>query len=425
MNKKNEFTLGKLHAAVVLLFVGSVVGCDELLYNTPVNFQPNMVEVASQERQLLGVQGKIASVDRLETSPETIVDIATALEAMFGTPDNPVVMPETGLDINKIRRAAGPVWSNTKTEIEEITGEPPADADGKEAPQSVGGLYRQHCVHCHGVTGAGDGPTARTLDPYPRDFRYGVFKFKSTDGPAKPTDEDLHRILYDGVPGTAMPSFKLLRVDERDALVEYVKYLSMRGETENRLIYQALDSGEPIDVSRDNLLGDEVLGGVVEAWDEAPEAVIVPKTFPDPKDPDDHAKELEDSVRRGRVLFYGKGGCAECHGYAALGDGQTNDHDFWNKMVEEEWTGIGALPRRNIKPRNLRDNIFRGGRRPIDVYRRIYGGINGTPMPGGKASLIKGDNDQEIWDLVNYVRHLPYETDLAPKEEELPTRQRN
>ena len=39
-----------------------------------------------------------------------------------------------------------------------------------------------------------------------------------------------------GVPGTAMPSFDLLPDAQIKALVEYVKYLSMRGQTEIGLI---------------------------------------------------------------------------------------------------------------------------------------------------------------------------------------------
>ncbi|MCG8584912.1 MAG: cytochrome c [Pirellulales bacterium] len=401
VNCVNIKTTMRWHLLAVVLCLQA--GCDNLWLNTPVRFQPNLVEVAVQEKQLLGAQGKIVSIDRLETSPDTIVDIETAVEALFGTPDDPAVMPETGLDIAKLRRAAGPVWSDDKA--------------------NTGGLYRQHCVHCHGVTGGGDGPTARTLNPYPRDFRYGVFKFKSTDGPARPTTEDLHRVLYDGIPGTAMPSFKLLRNDELDALVEYVKYLSMRGETEKALIFQALDSGEPIDTSRDNLLGDEVLGAVVENWNEAKDAIVYPKTV-QPEDMPE--KELMESIERGRKLYYTvKANCFSCHGYSARGDGVVNDYDFWNKMLQPEWTAIGALPKRHIIPRNLRDGVFRGGRRPLDVYRRIYSGINGSPMPAGKASLVQGDDDQAVWDLVNYVRNLPYELEELPQEMEAPSRSRN
>ena len=70
------------------------------------------------------------------------------------------------------------------------------------------------------------GPTALFLKPYPRDYRQGKFKFKSTERGAKPTDADLQRILRQGIAGTAMPSFDLLPSDQIEALVEYVKSLS-------------------------------------------------------------------------------------------------------------------------------------------------------------------------------------------------------
>src|SRR5262249_57398339 len=117
-------------------------------------------------------------------------EIANILEAMFGTPDKPFVLPDAGLDAKKLAVAAGPVRS---------------DEFGRET-----GLYRRHCGHCHGTTGDGLGPTAMTLNPYPRDYRQGRFKFKSTELPAKPTEHDLELVLRRGVQGTAMPSFDLL-----------------------------------------------------------------------------------------------------------------------------------------------------------------------------------------------------------------------
>ena len=48
-------------------------------------------------------------------------------------------------------------------------------------PQEGGyAIYRKNCLHCHGVSGAGDGPTAPFLYPLPRDYRKGIFKFTST-----------------------------------------------------------------------------------------------------------------------------------------------------------------------------------------------------------------------------------------------------
>jgi hypothetical protein len=54
--------------------------------------------------------------------------------------------------------------------------------------------------------------------------------------------------------------------------------------------------------------------------------------------------------------------------------------------------------------------VYRGGRRPIDLYRRIYSGVNGSNM----APLVvldgesEKDRQQRIWDLVNFVQVLPY-----------------
>ncbi|MCH8923163.1 MAG: c-type cytochrome [Planctomycetes bacterium] len=151
-------------------------------------------------------------------------EIANALDAMFGTPDEPFVLAESGLDIAKIQMAAGPVRS---------------DQFGRET-----GLYRRHCAHCHGTTGDGLGPTALLLNPYPRDYRQGKFKFKSTERAAKPTDDDLERVLRQGVQGTAMPMFGLLPDAQIKALVEYVKYLSMRGQTELFLTSAMADLSE-------------------------------------------------------------------------------------------------------------------------------------------------------------------------------------
>ena len=57
-------------------------------------------------------------------------------------------------------------------------------------------LYRVHCLHCHGVAGDGRGPTARWVNPHPRDYRQGLFKFVSvnqTKGPQPPRRDDLLR----------------------------------------------------------------------------------------------------------------------------------------------------------------------------------------------------------------------------------------
>ncbi|MGH7223086.1 MAG: c-type cytochrome, partial [Gemmataceae bacterium] len=96
-------------------------------------------------------------------------------------------------------------------------------------------VYRRHCMHCHGVTGDGRGPTGPWVSPTPRDYRQGLFKFISTDvrvGDRKPRREDIRRTLERGIEGTSMPSFSLLLEEEKEQLISYVIHLSLRGEVE-------------------------------------------------------------------------------------------------------------------------------------------------------------------------------------------------
>jgi mono/diheme cytochrome c family protein len=356
--------------------------------------------------------------------------IATVLEALFGTPDDPFVLEEkdsegkvvslTGLERNRLQMAAGPVRS---------------DRSGKRF-----GLFREHCVHCHGVSGDGMGPTASFLKPYPRDYRQGKFKFKSTERAEMPTDDDLRRVIRHGIPGTAMPAFEVaLSQQEVDALVEYVKYLSLRGQAELSLILQIqnLSTGEKLPTDREMLI-DTVLLPEVEKWRTAGQKII---QAPEPP------AELgtPESIAKGRELFYSekKANCVKCHGPTGLGDGTRDDYDDWSKQVvtltgninraleqidKDMQSGEGdaselrerraaelarlavieahSLPPRHIEPRNLRLGIYRGGRRPIDIYYRVFAGINAVPMPGTAGPAV---TNEEMWNVVDYVLSLPYE----------------
>jgi mono/diheme cytochrome c family protein len=390
-----------------------------------------------------------------QIAPEHQQAVANILGAMFGTPDAPVALPETGLDERLLAMAAGPVWSDKE--------------GGKH------GLYRRHCVHCHGISGDGQGPTAAILNPYPRDYRSGVYKFKSTFTSAEPTTADLENILHDGIPGTAMPSFALLPPDEVKALVEYVKYLSMRGQMETALenyVADELDADSKFDPAADpalqQLIVKDLLGPIVESWNSAKDQVIRPEDGAIPP-ADRPASEIVASIKAGRDLFFGpKANCVKCHGPTALGDGQQTDYDSWNKanfdfiaatkdkigQIDSLRTDLGKatgeeaeqlrkqiieaqaeynsrnmhvaalLPPRNAIPRNLREGIYRGGRRPIDIFWRVSAGIAGTPMPasGPAAEGAPGTlTQQEIWQLVDYVYSLPFEPASLPQKKPINT----
>ena len=389
----------------------AMVGCDA----PQAQFSENLIFMKLQEEQ-----------NESFSAPQQQA-IADSLQAMFGTPDEPFFVPIESLsdllDVRHLGQAAGPVSSDEY-------------GNGQ-------GLFRQHCVHCHGVTGNGRGPTAAFLNPYPRDFSMGKFKFTSTPVGVKPTTEDLRRILMNGVAGTSMPSFALLSEGEIEALIDYVKYLSIRGEVERQLMIQsndfdfqtedgAIDEEGVASFTASDFLVGEVLTDVVDSWLMAEGMATAVPERPEKFDRFSEsfdAAELAASVDRGRKLYFSnEAQCVKCHGPSQLGDGQTNDYDDWTKEffdwkqsdnesfapMMKAYLALGGLKPRNILPRNLRKGVYRGGRRPVDLYWRIHNGIDGSGMPESNKAALKED---DLWDLANYVLELPYEDASRPGNE--------
>ncbi|MFN0244217.1 MAG: cytochrome c [Planctomycetota bacterium] len=257
-------------------------------------------------------------------------------------------------------------------------------------------LYREQCLHCHGVEGGGDGPTAAFLDPRPRDYRKGIFKFTAVKDKARPRRQDIARVLEVGVYATAMPSFKRFSIAQREGLVDYVRLLAVRGEIEHRLV-STYEEEETLSIDAFS----EAYTDVWEKWQEAKTKVVAFEgEIPPP---------TEALLARGRELFNDakKGNCASCHGERGLGDGvaafKLDDHGERVSAYVDDWG-------HSILPRNLRQGLYRGGHRPIDIYRRIYAGINGGPMPAiGESKDAQGNpllSSTDMWALVHYVRSL-------------------
>lgn len=424
---------------LVAAFFGAVAafqlsGCGQ---SPPAQYRLNSVELLKQERLFLS-QGEHFD-DRYTT------EIGSILTAVFGTPDQPIVPmllgdsdPISGvLSVENIQQSAGPA------NVGQLS--------------FGGGLYRRHCSHCHGITGDGNGPTAAFLDPYPRDFRMGKFKYKSTPLRAVPTDDDLREVLIEGVPGSPMASFRTLDEQQIDALIDYVKFLSIRGQYERYLMAELsnLDPGEPlvdIELGKQFLklsaaetsagtqsqslaeieeqyldsmferVGDLLLDDVVSRWVDAEDQVTEVPDAPAAYSSQDDGHQ--DFLLAGRQLFHRKGNCAQCHGNAGAGNGQIESFDDWtndwvktpgvnpfNPQTYRDFTDAGALTPRPIQPRNLTQAVYRGGGRPEEIYLRIANGIEGTPMPAAPALT-----PEEIWALVAFVKFLPYNdlNDLPP-----------
>ncbi|MCD6025431.1 MAG: serC 2 [Fibrobacteria bacterium] len=218
-------------------------------------------------------------------------------------------------------------------------------ASAKEAPapfaaSSARGqtVYQKACAACHGETGDGKGQGAMPLDPKPRDFTTGLYKFRSTGLGELPTDSDLLNTVTNGLPGTQMPGFRhQLTAQERADVVAYIKKFS--ADFEN-------------------------------AEEEA--AVLV---IPDPP------AASPAFVAEGKNI-YKTLDCYTCHGATGKGDGSAS------KGLKDGW----GHP---IKPQNLTRTHYKGGSDARSVYRTINNGLNGTPMSSFSGAFLFG-SDKEI-----------------------------
>ncbi|HUL50374.1 MAG TPA: c-type cytochrome [Gemmatimonadales bacterium] len=213
-------------------------------------------------------------------------------------------------------------------------------------------LYLRECSGCHGERGNGKGPAAAFVDPRPRDFTLGDFKFRTTPSGKPPATGDILRIIERGIPGTAMPSFAFLPEKERKQIAAYVLKLA-----------DLLDEPEP-------------------------KPVGVPGQPP---------AATPAQLEKGKQL-YADAGCASCHGDLGKGDGP----------AAKDLKDAQGNP---IQARDLTQGIFRGGGDRVDVYYRLVTGLNGTPMPSYADSLEAPD----LWALTDYVLSLRVPAPAKPR----------
>lgn len=203
-------------------------------------------------------------------------------------------------------------------------------------------VFEQNCAICHGPLGDGRGMAGMMVRTKPRDFRPGIFKFRSTPTGSLPTDEDLFETISQGLRGTGMIGQGDLPEAERRALVQYLKTFSER--------FRAEKPQPPIRIP------------------EAP-----------PRTP-----EL---IAKGREI-YQKAECFKCHGTTGRGDGPSAT------SLKDDW----GYP---IRTADLTRPLKRGWT-PEAIYRTLVTGLNGTPMPSYEDALT----DEEFWALSFYVTSL-------------------
>ncbi|MDB5310558.1 MAG: hypothetical protein JWO38_4760 [Gemmataceae bacterium] len=102
-----------------------------------------------------------------------------------------------------------------------LPGSNPAPAADAPPPDRRGELlFQVHCASCHGPDGRGDGANAAVLRPPPRDFAARPWRFSVTG-------ESVRKVTLEGIPGTAMGSFRAAVAPADVApLVGYVLHLA-------------------------------------------------------------------------------------------------------------------------------------------------------------------------------------------------------
>jgi cytochrome c oxidase cbb3-type subunit I/II len=210
-------------------------------------------------------------------------------------------------------------------------------------------VYRNHCAGCHGAKGDGNGPGAYGLNPRPRDFTTGIYKFRSTPQGMLPTDEDLVRSIQQGLLGTSMPAFDLMPARDVLAVAQYLKVFSDR-------------------------------------WRD-PDSHAPSVTVPPPPAWLHHEEERQVRISSARNFYIAS--CAPCHGAQADGKGPAA------ALMMDSWGNA-------ILPADLRRPAIRSGRTLSDIYKVLATGVNGTPMP----SFVGLMSDEQKWELVAFIDEL-------------------
>src|SRR3990167_5793068 len=163
----------------------------------------------------------------------------------------------------------------------------------------------------------------------PRGFNSGIFKYRRTRG-AVPADLDLLQTMKLGIPGTSMPGWDLLSMEDWRSILSYLKSFNPRLDNEK--------AGPSVDT---------------------------------PEEP----KKTPESIQSGLEL-YEKSGCVACHGLQGKGDGPGAI------VLKDVWGD-------RIAPRDLTRGPLKWGNTTRDIYRTLMIGIPGTPMPGYEHTFSK------------------------------------
>ena len=212
-------------------------------------------------------------------------------------------------------------------------------------------LYVSQCARCHGEDGYGDGAgmDSPTFDALPRNFvangeMNATYHFASTDN-AVASDDDLFRVIAEGLEGSGMPAFPDLTVAQIVSLVDVLNEFRAAGPKPGNAIHVG----------------------------EAPEAT-------------------QASVTRGADLFAAN--CASCHGADGSGNGDQIKYS-WRETSPEVFQIIPAA--------DLVNGEIKFGASAEDIFTRITVGVPGGAAGSELMMSFKTMPAEDRWAIVHYV----------------------
>jgi len=282
-----------------------------------------------------------------------------------------VIEPKNREAADELERLRGSSLSKSAL-AERIEKELDELGESARPPTSPTELYTLHCGACHGANGDASGLAALYLFPKPCDLRRGRFRLVSTHN-AVPTQEDVETVIRRGMPGTSMSSFEDLNEDHQKLLAEEVLRIRREGIREE-FVNMLKREGEEIDTQE--------VDSVVEHLTKPGEVVRAPRFGP----------ADAQAIEEGRELYFSQN-CDSCHGKDGRGEAKL-------LLFDDE--------RFPTRARDLAHESFKGGHEPEEIYRRISVGMPGTPHAASKNL-----SDEQLIDLVHYVRSLSQEPKRA------------
>jgi mono/diheme cytochrome c family protein len=216
-------------------------------------------------------------------------------------------------------------------------------------------IFIRECMVCHGDAGTGHGPYIAGIQPSPPDFSDGSY---GTLADPSYTDADYFWRISEGLPWSAMPSWKLrYSEDDRWALVYYIRVNFTQT------------------LPRPGIISDQVYPDIYLVQrmpTDATPAEIIEGDLP-------YIRPITPSYERGKLVYLQN--CAHCHGLSGQGDG---------------WDGQYL----DVAPANFTDPNMRGMSEG-DYYARVSFGIQNSAMPTWGEFLP----ENQRWDAIKFIQN--------------------